>query len=98
MYFNKANLKSQKEMFSQIQNRNYTFSCGGNSSKNSKPKTNTNNVFDNLNKHLSENMLFLNTIEKDPKVKQNNIQQQRRMLHRQKQAMVMKKGCGCGGK
>jgi len=97
MYFNRTDINKQKEMFSQIQNRNYTFSCGNNYNRSS--QTNSTNVFfDNLNKHLNENVSFLNKMEKDSKVQQMSKQHQNRMIRRQKQGMMMKKGCGCGGK
>ena len=97
MLFNRTNNATQKEMFSQIQNRNYTFSCG-NSSNRSTSANNTNVFFNNLNNHLNENVSFLNKIEKDSKVQQMSKQHQNRMIRRQKQGMMMKKGCGCGGK
>ena len=100
MYFNRVDVKKQKEMFSHIQNRNYSFSCVSNSNnmKVLKKESNTNEIFDNLNNHLNENMNFLNNLNTDNSVSRHNQNQRLQMMKRQKQAMIMKKGCGCGKK
>ena len=53
---------------------------------------------EHTNTTTNQDISFLNKMEKNSDFQKMNKQHQNRMIRRQKQGMMMKKGCGCGGK